>query len=673
MKTTIHLKLERQTPFADSHEFGVTGPYERILGKIEFSIDPNDPANQNVVDLDKAPRNKYGLVEFSSDLDILKPVDMARGNQRVLYDVNNRGNKTILTHMNDAEPGPDPMTLAHAGNGFLMRRGYTIVWSGWQGDLLSINGLLTAELPEATENGKRLQGTIRQEFIVEKPGVLSMPLSGDPSIRNYEAVNLNTSQAFFTRRRRETDPREPIGPEEWAFAEANIDEPSGSTTIKASASNCYLKSGFKPGWIYELIYETEGSRVMGLGLVGIRDLVSFLRYETHDSNGYPNPLSGHVEKVYIFGLSLSARVIRQFIYDGYNCDLGGRRVFDVAYPHVSGAGRLFTNARFAQVGRYPRQHEEHQWPSERYPFAYSVTDDLFTEELDCVLKRPDSDPLVMHTHTATEYWQRHASLGHTNPRTDIDLEIPDTVRIYVISSAQHGGATPPTDDVSQEIPNTMSNGPFLRAALVLMDNWASDGKPPPLSLVPRRTDDTLVLPEEVFRQFPAIPGVDIPISPSRLPKYNYGPDFENGMITEHPPKPLPGQEYPVHVPQVDLDGNDIAGLRSPEVEAPIGTHTGWSLRKKGFAEGELFSLTGSFVPFARTKIERANIGDPRLSIEERYVNHDSYVRDLANAARSLMGKGFLLEEDVARYVRAAMNRDPFDENVPLGPLQLDWS
>ena len=670
MKTEVRLDIQRKAAYADGYAFSNTGPYERLVGTVGFALDPEEPGNQDLVDLDLAPVNDRGLVEFSGDLDILKPVDLGRGNRRLLYDVNNRGNKTAVRAFNDGPADNDPTSLDSAGNGYLMRQGYTLVWHGWQGDLVPGGGLLTAELPEAMEDGKRLRGTVRQEFIAEQDGVLSLPLSGAANIRSYEALDLNTALASFTRREHELDQREPVPPDQWAFARAERDTATGQVRVTPSPADCYVYGGFQPGWIYELIYETEGSRVMGLGIAGIRDLVSFLRYDDDDAEGTPNPLAGAADQAYVYGQSLSARVIRQFIYDGYNADSTGRRVFDAAYPHVSGGGRLFANARFAQVGRYPRQHEEHQWPSERYPFAYSPVPDSFSERLDSVLKRPDSDPLVMHTHTNTEYWQRHGSLGHTDPRTGGDIDIPDTVRMYVLASAQHAGAMAPAEDISQQDPNTMTNGPFLRSALSLMDRWATGGAAPPASRVPRRADGTLVQPEDALAQFPQVPGFDLPEVFSRLPLYDYGLNFDQGMVTEHPPRPVPGQEYQVQVPQVDADGNDAGGLRSPEVAAPVGTHTGWNLRRNGFGGADLASLTGSFVPFPRTSAEREAGGDPRLSIEERYGSHAGYVRAIARAVDDLVAEGLLLEEDADRYVAAAMARNPLDPTVPLSPLTL---
>ncbi len=667
MNTRVRLSIERQVSFAEGAPFGDTGPYERLTGSAFFELDPNDPANANVVDLALAPRNANCAVEFRADLDILKPVDLARGNGCLLYDVNNRGNKTALRAFNDSPPDNDPLTMVAAGNGFLMRQGFTVVWSGWQGDLVAGDGLLTTDLPEALENGKPVRGKVRQEFIAEQEGVLWMPLSGAPSIRSYPALDLDTSHATMTLREHERDFRVPLPADAWAFAEAEV--VGGTLQVRPSPAACHVQGGFKPGWIYELVYDTAGSGVMGLGIVGIRDLMSALLHDAVDADGAPNPVAG-LERAYMYGQSLSARVIRQFVYDGYNADLEGRKVFAAVYPHVSGAGRLFTNARFAQVGRYPRQHEEHQWPSERYPFAYSVAPDAFSDKLDCVLKRPESDPLVVHTHTNTEYWNRHASLGHTNPRTGDDIEFPETVRVYFLASAQHMGANPPPEDVSQQRPNVMNNGPLMRAVLTMMHRWVTEGAPPPPSIVPRRADGTLVSPEEALAAFPKVPGFSTPASPSRLPLYDYGPGFDQGLVTEHPPQPVPGKEYTVQMPQVDEDGNDLGGLRSPEVMVPVGTHTGWNLRRAGFAEGDLASLAGSFVPFARTRAERETNGDPRRSITERYASHEDYVRQMADAVRQLQTAGFLLEEDAERYVEAAKSRDPLDGAVPLAPLAL---
>ena len=665
MSTKVRVQIDRRQSFAEGHAFGDAGAYERLVGTAHFALDPRDTVNANVVDLELAPFNGDGLVEFSADLDILKPVDLSLGNGALFYDVNNRGNMTGMRAFNDSPPDNDPQTLASAGNAYLQRHGYTIVCSGWQGDLLPGLGLITCELPEAFDTGKRLRDRVRQEFIAERDDVESMPLSGTPSIRNYDALNLDTANATMTARRLEQDERVPLAPDAWAFAVASRDA-NGHIVLTPSAGDCAIVGGFNTGWIYELIYQTEGSRVMGLGIVGIRDLVAYFRTDMTAAN----PLASGVKRAYFYGQSLSARVVRQFVYDGYNVDADGTKVFDAVYTHVSGGGRLFANARFAQVGRYPRQHEEHQWPSERYPFAYSAVPDAFSDELDAVLKRPDSDPLVMHTHTNTEYWNRTASLGHTAPRTGEDIAFPDTVRAYFLASAQHMGANPAPDDIGQQAQNRMSNGPLMRAALTAMDRWVTDGTRPAPSIVPRRADGTLLSPEAAIAALPNIPGVTKPAAPNRLPLYDQGPDFDQGMVTEHPPKPVAGKSYIVQLPLVDADGNDLGGLRSPEIIAPVGTHTGWNVRKPEIGGGDLASLLGSFIPFARTLAERNVSGDPRLSIEERYGTHEGYVSAVRAAAEELAGQGFLLREDVSRYAEAAQARNPLAASAQLRPLVL---
>ena len=668
MPSKVHLQFTEKKIFAENINFEQTGPYERLIGKAIYEMDPEDSQAKQIVDSDKAKVNSKGLIEFHGDIDILKPVDLARGNHRLLYDVNNRGKRTVLRNFNDAPASADPLSVEHAGNGFLMRQGYTIIWSGWQGDILPSKDQLSIELPEAYQNGKRIRGRIRSEFIADEEGVISLPLSGNTSVRSYETISLDTEQATLTRRQNEADPRLLVPPTDWQFARASVNSETGRLSIVPSATDIYLADGFSPGWIYELIYEAEGSRVMGLGMEAIRSLISTLRYESHDASGTTNPLSSYIDNAYGFGSSLCARVLRQFVYDGFNIDAKSRKVFDGIYPHVSGGGRLFMNTRFAQVGRFPRQHEEHQWPSERYPFAYSETTDPFQPNKDSVLKRPASDPLVIHTHTATEYWQRHASTGHIDPSTLTDLAIPENVRMYFLASAQHGGASG-IGTISQEIPNTNATSPFMRACLTALDAWVSQGVSPPANKIPKLKDHSLITPKEALAGFPSIPDTNTPANASQLPLYDYGRDFDKGIISNHPPKDT-GKQYTLYVPNIDEDGNDTAGLRSPDIQVPIGTHTGWSLRKQGFAKNELANLTGSFIPFPRTSSERIKKNDPRLSIEERYGNHHGYIQAITEAVDDLLQGGYILQEDANRYIDAARKRDPTDQNTMLFPLQL---
>jgi alpha/beta hydrolase family protein len=490
-------------------------------------------------------------------------------------------------------------------------------------------------------------------------------VSGAANIQCYPVLDRAT--ATLTLREKEADLRITLPASDWELAKAK--EGNGKVELTPSNMDLYIKGGFKPGWIYELIYETEGSRVMGLGFLGLRDLASFLRHGKADRSGIANPLAGFVEKAYGYGASLAGRVVREFIYEGWNRDAEGRKVFDAVLTHT-GIGRLYFNTRFAQIGRYPRQHEEHSWPSERYPFNFTPIPDPFTGKIDSVLKRPDTDPLIIHSHTAGEYWERHGSLTHTDPRDGSDVEMPPNVRMYVLTGAPHAAIAADNPRwIGQLPPNNISPQPFLRACFGLMDRWATTGEPPPPSRVPHRSEGNLVSPEEALKRFPKIPRVNLPATPSRLPYWNYGPEFDElGIMSVFPPKAVARKEYPIQVPQVDSDGNDLGGVRYPDIQAPIATYLGWALRKSGFAEGELVSTNGCIVTFARTKAEREAKGDPRPSIEERYPSHEAYVQAVKKAVDDLVKEGFLLREDGERYIEAALKKNPLDPSARLEPL-----
>ena len=665
-RNQIRFEFTSKTPFAAGVSFGNVGPYERLLGMVSFAIDPDEKDLPFICDLEFAPRNLEGLVEFKAVLDIVKPVDLSRGNRKLLFDFSNRGGRGAFTRLNDGG-GADVAKESYAGNGFLNRQGYTVVCAGWQGDLVYTGNNVVAFLPEARQNGQPLRGIVRQEFISDKRGVLSMPVSGAANIQCYPVLNRAT--VTLTVREKEAEPRVAVPASEWELAKAK--DVDGKIMLTPSNTDLYVKCGFKPGWIYELIYDTEGSRVMGLGFLGLRDLVSFLRHGGKDSAGVSNPLAGAIDKVYGYGASLAGRVVREFVYEGWNRDAEGRRVFDAVQTHT-GIGRLYFNMRFAQIGRYPRQHEEHSYPSERYPFNFSPVPDPFTGKVDSVLKRPDTDPLIVHCHTSSEYWERHGSMTHTDPRDGSDVEIPPNVRMYMLAGSPHAAIAADNPKwVGQLPPSNFSPQPFLRACFVLMERWASQGVAPPPSHVPRRSEGQLVSPKEALKKFPKIPSVNLPATPSGLPLWNYGPDFdERGIMSIFPPEAVPGKEYPIQVPQVDDDGNDLGGVRYPDMQAPIATYIGWALRKAGFAEGELMMTNGCIKAFARTKAEREKLGDPRLSIEERYPSHQAYVEKVKQAVDELAKEGFVLPEDGESYIDAARKRNPLDPSVPLEPLVM---
>ena len=662
MTNKITLEVTDRFLFADGHSFGETGTYERIKGTAWFAVDPSAKAQATVTDIDKAPVNAQGLVEFSADFSILRPVDLGRGNGRVLFDYGNRGNIRCLQFFNDAVGSNDPRTLAHAGNGFLMRRGYSVAWLGWQADLLPGGHRFLLNVPVATDDGRPITGPVRVEYIVDRPGITTFPLSGRASTRSHPTASRDTRRARLTRRRYAESEPILVPHDQWMFARTEtgigLDAVGAEFAVVPSDQHIHIPTGFEPGWIYELVYEGRDPLVLGLGHVGVRDFISFLKNDEKDAAGQSNLLVSAgkpIAKAYAWGRSQTGRCIRDFVYQGFNADASGRRVFDGVLPHVSGAGLMWMNHRFANViVAAGQQYEDHHNPADRFPFSYARSTDHLTGKTDAILKRPDTDPLVLHTQTATEYWQRRGSLVHTDTRGN-DLAQPENARVFLWSSSQHFAdpllkGQSNAGGVCQNNQNVVWTSMLFRAMLDAMDAWATHGKKPPESRIPRRADGTLATMEEWRGQFPAVPGMAIPREPNQLPLMDFGPDAERGILTE-PPRVANDKHYAVLIPSVDRDGNDVAGVRAPMVQAPLATYTGWNLRVRGQGHGALHEFTGSTVPYAETKAERVQTCDPRPSIEERYGGNAGYVEAITKAARALVA-----ERTHARGRRGALHR-----------------
>jgi len=662
MTNKITFDIHYRSLFAEGATFGDTGAYEHIGGRVHFTIDPLAPAQAAVTDIALAPRDDNGMVHCAADFEILRPVDGARGNGRVLYDYGNRGNKRALQFFNDAPKNNFPRSVEDAGNGFLMRRGYHIFWMAWQGDLLPGDGRMLFDIPVATDGDTPLTANVRTELIAGGPGVTVFPLSSLVTTRSNPAVSLDTRRARLSRRRYAWSPREDISPDRWFFARVErgtgVDNQGMETTIVPSDSHVYLPEGFETGWIYEIVYMARDPQVLGLGHVAVRDAISFLKYADTDANGVPNPLkdnNGRVDYAYGWGRSQTGRCIRDALYLGFNADAEGRRVFDGVLPHVAGAGKMWMNHRFANLALLPGQEfENHFSPADRFPFSYAVSTDHLSGVTDGILKRPETDPKVIHSDTAAEYWHRRASLVHTDTEGN-DLEQPEGVRIYHWASTQHFAAPrveKPSFGMSQTYFNVAASSMLFRASLDNLDAWVADGTEPPDSRIPVKHDQTLVSFENWWSIFPKIPGVALPRGPSRMERMDFGPDIDKGIIAIDPPD-LPGGEYCVQVPATDADGNDIAGIRVPMVQAPLGTYTGWSVRNATFGLGALEGITGSYIPLPTREDERAQTGDPRTSIIERYGDDKGYAAAIGEAARRLVGERLLLEEDVERAIAEA--------------------
>jgi hypothetical protein len=661
----VRVEITRREPFADGMSFGPSGPYEKLVGKAYLVEDPTDAHNALIQDIDKIPVDACGRVQFSTDIYILKPVDMSKGNHELFFEVNNRGNKIALNWLNSAPSSNDPSTVADAGNGFLMRQGYTVVWAGWEGDVLPGNNRLTIDLPVAHEDGQPITGRVGVQYDVSRhipvTGTVSLPLSGRPEFDPYPTASLDTSSARLTVRRLIDSPETVVPSDRWAFARCSRDPSTGAIVdvVPNPKSICYF-DGFNPDRLYQLVYTAKDPKPMALGYAATRDVISFLRHDSADAAGTPNPLGTGITHTQCLGISSSGMYVRDFLYLGFNADTAGRRVCDGLTAYIAGALRLHLNTRFTQPDIYSRQDLwAGLWPMATFPFSYGVTTDPVTGRSDGILEHPATDPLVMQIDTSMEYWQFHASLV-THDARGRPLALPPNVRYYAIASGQHAPGVTPSRGICQQLSNPLDYRPFGRALLVALDRWVNEGIQPPASRFARSDHGTLVPPDQASTGFPTIPGVQYTGKMNLLPLRDYGPGFgpAGGVISLMPPVTVPGVAYTVLMPKVDADGNDIAGLRRPDdIDTPLATHTGWNQRAAGFREGDLCSLTGSYLPFARTQAERLATGDPRLSIQERYPNHGDYVSAVASAARALNNQGYLLQEDVSRIVESAAQRD----------------
>jgi hypothetical protein len=670
----VRFVVEQTRTIADGKSFGDAGPYQRLDGIVYMEVDPRDPLNAHIINLDKAPRNSKGMVEFSSPFFMLKPVDIRRGNGKLFYGVNNRGNIVEYADRLVSLPGTttnnnNPLTAEDFGDGFLLRLGYVFVDAGWQGNVAPGNHRLVPTLPIATQkDGAPIVARIRVEH-ADADG-FSRSLEGNPAFRSYETADMETRRSTLTVRTAVQALRTPVRSDAWAFGRC----PHGKTSLAPSTTDICLFDGFKPDRIYELIYPAKNPIVMGLGYAVTRDLASFLRYQPHDDLGNPNPLARGgadvgIRRAYASGASSTGMYLRDWLYLGFNEDEHHRKVFDGVQIMVPGTHRLLANVEFADPNTYSRQDAWHDSLAFSYPpLTYAVTMDPISGIRDGILKRPNTDPVVMHIDAASEFWQMNASLNVHDGRGR-PVTVPVGVRLYFASSFGHGGvagllspARPP--GICQNQRQGGGWGPTLRALVVTLDAWADRGVDPPKSNYPTIQDGTLVSLAEARRAFPAIPGVTFPgvLNDLLLPDFGAGFKPTGGRLTTQPPKL--GARYQVLLPTVDSDGLDVAGIRTVEVAVPTATLTGWNLRAHGHRELALCGLSGSFFPLAITKAERQQAGDPRLSLEERYGDRAGFLKAVREAVGRLVSGRFLLPEDADRYVRAAEIADIFTTRHP---------
>ena len=629
----VRVEIESTEQIAGGQPFGRSGAYEKITGRIHLEVDPDNQANQLIVDLDLAPRNGRGNVEFSSDFELHKPVEPQRGNRRLIYFVNNRGNKASVRG------------AFHAGGGenWLYRQGWSFLWCGWNCDVIVSDKRMNIYVPVAKEKGKTITGKIYAEICsTSSSKTYSMPFYWGGSIA-YPVISLDNWHATLTVRPYRADEPLEVPRDLWAFARGD------NGKVIPDPGHLYIKDGFKPGWLYDLVYVGKDPKLTGLGFAAIRDVTSFFKYERVDERNNANPLAGAVEYAYAFGISQSGRVIYHFLYQDFNGDEKRRMVFDGVMPHVSGGGKGQFNYRFAQTTRHGSHHEDNLYPSDFFPFNTVGQYDPVTGERGDGLARSRKSgflPKVFFTGSSTEYWTRSASLIHTDVEGKKDADIDPNVRMYFVAGLTHGDRR---------------YGPVGRALLTALDEWVSHGLEPPPSQLPRIADGTLVGLEAYRKAFPEIPGVEAPESffvPLRL---DPGPRWHTEGIADNVP-PKVGPRYGNLVPQVNADGNEIAGIHLPDIAVPLATNVGWRVRPKGSpAAGTLERWAGSRWPFPRTAEQRRADGDPRPSIQQRYPTRQDYLAKVAECLLDLKRRRFLLDEDVANLLAEAASLKHWDQ------------
>jgi hypothetical protein len=596
-------------------------PYEILKGLIYLEVDPQNPANRLIHDLELAPRNARGNVEFTTEFELHRPVNPADGNRRLLYCVNNRGNKHAGYFSNSF------------GRNWLVDQGWTYLWCGWNCDVIVSDRKLNIFLPVCTDGGETISGRIYTEIVnYQNDVVYDMPLVWGGSIA-YPPVSLEAADAVLTRRSYPWTDAQPIPRGHWSFARLE------DRQQVPDPGRLYIADGFQPGWLYELVYTGKDPKPTGLGMAAIRDVVTFFRYERADAGGNANPLAGAIDRAYAWGHSQSARLLNHFVYEDFNGDEARRLVFDGILMNCAGAGKGQFNSRFAQMTRHGSHLEDNLYPIDFFPFTSVEEQDPLTGERGDNLaraRRSGTLPKLMYINSASDYWTRAASLLHTDVEGKRDFEIDPGVRIYAIAGIAHTEGR---------------IGVVGRALLTALDQWVSEGVEPPASQIPRIADGTLVDLAAWKEVFPAIPGLMKPSSFYHPYRLDPGPRWQSDGIMDNVP-PKAGQRYVCLVPQVDADGNEIAGVRLPEVAAPLATFTGW------YHRNPLFSMTigrnaGRVWPFARTAEERARNNDPRPSIEERYPDADAYLEAVTANLDELFRRRLILAEDHERMLREA--------------------
>lgn len=619
----VRIDISKTADLLGGRSYGAAGAYEWIEGRAHFTLDPNNPRNVIIVDLKLAPRNARGLVEFSADIGILRPKSAARANGVVILDVVNRGRHTILEYLNRGNRTAAPASADFIGDDFLMKQGVTLVWLGWQQDLPHNAGMMRLTGPVA----EGIEGRVYGEFTV--PARVTDVSLGDRTSIPYAVDRVgDAANKLGVSPSRSLPPRE-IPQANWAYARLR------DGVLSPDPMRLHVEGGFVPGAIYQFAYGARNPQIAGLGLAGVRDLVSWIRHD--------NTAIVRATHAYAFGISQSGQFLRQFLHEGFNEDTAGRQVFDGMMVHIAGGARRGFNERFSQPSRTTG--------SRVFPFTDLAQTDRETGESGGLLTRAAKAgvvPKIFYTSSSWEYWGSAASMVHTTP-AGADFGMAETSRVYLFASTQHVPARlPPADTPATrgQLPhNPMDYRPALRALYVALDQWVRNGTEPLPSRYPRVSESSLV-PRAALN----LAGLRSMAVPEAIqPAYRLdNAEQQPGIPTLVPPRV--GNPYTVLVPQLDEDGNELAGIRLPALSVPLATYTGWNLRApETGAPRELVQLVGGMYPFARTRGEHRP-GDTRAAITDRYTSRTGYLARISEEAAALVRQRLLLKDDVPHVV-----------------------
>lgn len=679
---------------------GAAGPYDVITGIAHGELDPANRLNRGIVDLDHAPRLADGMVAYSTDVVLLRPHNPADAKRVLFYDVVNRGNKLAIPvfigggALTAASPPP-------AGFPSLLAQGVTIVWSGWQGDVkqtgnpsIAATGAIGTDFPTATQkNGKPITGLSREEYIPDYAGgaadtiVLSYPPA---NLKDHAGVSFTARQSWMTGYGRPnsgeasyTAPSVPVT--QWHYA---TDASGATTVVFTPPAKVPGPAGAAvpadAGTIYSFVYRARDPRVNGIAFAAIRDLVSFLRHDATDASGQPNPLAdlksaacataacatareGNFDVAIGEGISQSGRLLKDFLYQGFNVDGQGRPVFEGMLPIISGGRRAWVNERFSQPGRWSKQHEDHWQPGDQFPFSYATLTDPGTGHRGSLLQACTAShtcPDILQLDGEFEWWGARASLVVTDGRGH-DVTLPDNVRYYLVPGTQHGGGAgvttglapmPPQGSLCQLPGSPVAEAPVDRALVPALIDWVTKGTAPPASQYPTVAAGTLVAPGATG--FPDLHDAMVPSGGETVKLGLTGTGFVNQIFLTTYAKALPvvhhDKPYTVLVPKVGATGNAVAGVLVPDVAVPLASYTGWNPRGAGHAVGDGCTSNGAAIALPIS----AGAHDPRPSLQALYKGRADYQAKVAAAAEALVKSRYLLPQDATLFTTHAKQVSP---------------